>query len=597
MPYPAGFLDELRSRVSLAEVVGRRVNLQKRGREYTGLCPFHKEKTPSFHVVEEKGFYHCFGCGAHGDVIGFSMQTQNLGFREAVEELARVAGLEVPRETPQEREREARRATLGGAMAAAAQFFQAQLAGPGGAAARAYLDGRGLDADAIRRFGLGFAPDSRDALKRALGKQFPEALLIEAGLVRKAEDRPDSYDYFRNRVMFPIADRRGLVIAFGGRVMGDGQPKYLNSPDTPLFQKGRVLYGWPAARAAAARDPSAIVTEGYMDVIALHRAGFGTAVAPLGTALTEQQLEEVWKLAAEPVLCFDGDSAGQRAAGRALDRALPLLKAGRSLRFAAMPEGDDPDTLIRRVGPEAMRGVLAQAQPLADKLWEIEAAHPADTPERRAALEARLEARVRQIGDRAVQDHYRRYFRDRLYQAFRPARPDWVKGRRGTNRNGKAPLAAQRPPRIDPALLRSRNAEIRLALLINFPFLLDEHVEDAAASRFPDRELDRLLHEILRIHAQNPDLDAATLKFHLTENGFGTVVDRVLSPQVLNHAASARPGADPETVREAWSELARQIEQSEEARDVAAAERDLAADMSAETWSRHRSLFERKQRG
>ena len=597
MPYPAGFLDELRSRVSLAEVVGRRVNLQKRGREYTGLCPFHKEKTPSFHVVEEKGFYHCFGCGAHGDVIGFSMQMQNLGFREAVEELARVAGLEVPRETPQEREREARRATLGGAMAAAAQFFQAQLAGPGGAAARAYLDGRGLDADAIRRFGLGFAPDSRDALKRALGKQFPEALLIEAGLVRKAEDRPDSYDYFRNRVMFPIADRRGLVIAFGGRVMGDGQPKYLNSPDTPLFQKGRVLYGWPAARAAAARDPSAIVTEGYMDVIALHRAGFGTAVAPLGTALTEQQLEEVWKLAAEPVLCFDGDSAGQRAAGRALDRALPLLKAGRSLRFAAMPEGDDPDTLIRRVGPEAMRGVLAQAQPLADKLWEIESVHPADTPERRAALEARLEARVRQIGDRAVQDHYRRYFRDRLYQAFRPARPDWVKGRRGTNRNGKAPLAAQRPPRIDPALLRSRNAEIRLALLINFPFLLDEHVEDAAASRFPDRELDRLLHEILRIHAQNPDLDAATLKFHLTENGFGTVVDRVLSPQVLNHAASARPGADPETVREAWSELARQIEQSEEARDVAAAERDLAADMSAETWSRHRSLFERKQRG
>jgi DNA primase len=379
--------------------------------------------------------------------------------------------------------------------------------------------------------------------------------------------------------------------------MGDGQPKYLNSPDTPLFQKGRVLYGWPAARAAAARDPSAIVTEGYMDVIALHRAGFGTAVAPLGTALTEQQLEEVWKLAAEPVLCFDGDSAGQRATGRALDRALPLLKAGRSLRFAAMPEGDDPDTLIRRVGPEAMRGVLAQAQPLADKLWEIEAAHPADTPERRAALEARLEARVRQIGDRAVQDHYRRYFRDRLYQAFRPARPDWVKGRRGTNRNGKAPLAAQRPPRIDPALLRSRNAEIRLALLINFPFLLDEHVEDAAASRFPDRELDRLLHEILRIHAQNPDLDAATLKFHLTENGFGTVVDRVLSPQVLNHAASARPGADPEIVREAWSELARQIEQSEEARDVAAAERDLAADMSAETWSRHRSLFERKQRG
>lgn len=596
MPYPAGFLDELRSRVSLAEIVGRRVTLQKRGREYTGLCPFHKEKTPSFHVVEEKGFYHCFGCGAHGDVIGFAMQTQNLGFREAVEDLARVAGLEVPRETPQEREREQRRATLAGAMSAAAQFFQAQLAGPGGTAARAYLDGRGLDADAIRRFGLGFAPDARDALKRALAKQFPEPLLIEAGLVRKAEDRPDSYDYFRNRVMFPIADRRGQVIAFGGRVMGDGQPKYLNSPDTPLFQKGRVLYSWPAARAAAARDPSAIVTEGYMDVIALQRAGFGTAVAPLGTALTEFQLEEVWKLAAEPVLCFDGDAAGQRAAGRALDRALPLLKAGRSLRFAVMPDGDDPDTLIRRMGADAMREVLTRAQPLAEKLWDLETAQPADTPERRAALEVRLEARVRHIGDRSVQDHYRRFFKDRLFQAFRGGQSNWQKARRSPSRK-TGPALREGPPRADPAMLRRRNAEVRLALLMNYPFLLNDHVEDIADARFPDRELDRLLHEILRIHAQKPDLDASTLKFHLTENGFGTVVNRVLSPQVLTHAASARPQADPEIVRAAWSELTRQIEQIGETRDVAAAEQDLATDMSVETWARHQPLFERKQRG
>ncbi len=396
--------------------------------------------------------------------------------------------------------------------------------------------------------------------------------------------------------MFPIADRRGLVIAFGGRVMGDAQPKYLNSPDTPLFQKGRVLYGWPAARAAAARDPSAIVTEGYMDVIALHRAGFGTAVAPLGTALTESQLEEVWKLAAEPVLCFDGDAAGQRAAGRALDRALPLLKAGRSLRFAVLPEGDDPDTLVRRMGPEAMREILARAQPLVEKLWDIETAHPADTPERRAALETRLEVRVRQIADRTVQDHYRRFFKDRLYRAFRDTGPIWQKARRGPAKK-PAPALRGGPPKTDPALLRRRNAEVRLALLMNNPFLLDEHVEDIANTRFPDRELDRLLHEILRIHALTPDLDAGTLKFHLTQNGFGTVVDRVLSPQVLNHAASARHQADPEIVREAWSELARQIEQLGEARDMAAAEQDLAADMSVETWTRHRPLFERKQRG
>jgi DNA primase len=541
---------------------------------------------------------NCFGCGAHGDVIGFAMQTQNLGFREAVEELAGIAGLEVPRETPQEREREQRRATLAGAMTAAAKFFEAQLAAPSGAAARAYLDGRGLDGEAIRRFGLGFAPDGRDALKRALGPQFPEALLMEAGLVRKAEDRPDSYDYFRNRVMFPIADRRGQVIAFGGRVMGDGQPKYLNSPDTPLFQKGRVLYGWPAARAAAARDPSAIVTEGYMDVIALQRAGFGTAVAPLGTALTEHQLEELWKLADEPVLCFDGDAAGQRAAARALDRALPLLKAGRSLRFAVLPEDEDPDTLLRRFGAEAMREVLARARPLAEKLWELESAQPVDTPERRAALEARLEKRVQAVADRAVQEHYRRFFRDRLFRHFRSQDGS----RRAGSRRSFPASTARRPalpdhaPPIDPALLHRRNGEIRLALLMNFPFLLDEQVEAVAEIRFHDRELDRLRREILRLHAEIPALDSITLKFHLTQNGFGTVVARVLSPQVLNHVASARPEADPEMARETWSELSRQVEQLNEARDRAAAESELAADLSTETWERHYPLFERKHR-
>jgi DNA primase len=595
MAYPSRFLDELRARISLAEIVGRQVALQKRGREYTGLCPFHKEKTPSFHVVEEKGFYHCFGCGAHGDVIGFAMQTQNLGFREAVEELARLAGLEVPLETPQERERDQRRATLATAMTAAATFFAAQLAGPQGAAARVYLEGRGVDAGAVRRFGLGFAPNAHDALKHALATQFPEPLLIEAGLIRRAEERPDVYDYFRNRIMFPITDRRGQVIAFGGRVIDDRQPKYLNSPDTPLFQKGRVLYGWPV-RGAAASDAVAIVTEGYMDVIALQRAGFGAAVAPLGTALTEYQLEEVWKLAAEPVLCFDGDAAGRRAAARALDRALPLLKPGRSLRFAMLPEGDDPDSLIRRMGREALDGILAQAAPLVEKLWELETAQPADTPERRAALEARLEMRVRQIADRAVRNHYRDFLDDRLYTAFRGARPGWQgRGRRSATKS--APNLRQGPPRADPALLRRRNAEVRLALLMNHPFLLSEHGEDIAGTRFPDRELDSLLHEILRIHVLKPDLDGGTLKFHLTENGFGAVVDRVLSPQVLKHVASARPQADPEIVREAWSELARQIELRDEARDMAAAENDLATDLSVETWTRHRPLFERKQRG
>ena len=378
MAFPPGFLDELRARVSLAAVVGRRVALVKRGREYIGLCPFHKEKTPSFSVVEDKGFYHCFGCGAHGDVIGFAMQKENLAFPEAVEQLARQAGLEVPRQTSEEREKAERQATIQGAVEAACAFFEETLHGPQGREARLYLERRGLDLATLRRFRLGYASDARDGLKRALAKSFPEPLLIEAGLLRRAESG-DSYDYFRNRVIFPIGDRQGRVIAFGGRVLGEGQPKYLNSPETPLFQKGRVLYGWAQARAGlsgggAAQPgvggPSAIVAEGYMDVIALHRAGFTTAVAPLGTALTEMQIEELWRLAPEPVLCFDGDAAGLRAAGRALERALPLLKPGHSLRFATLPAGEDPDTLVLNRGREAMQEVLARAKPLAEVLWD-----------------------------------------------------------------------------------------------------------------------------------------------------------------------------------------------------------------------------------
>src|SRR5712691_9965539 len=376
MAFPPGFLDELRNRISLSGVVGRRVKLARRGREFAGLCPFHHEKTPSFYVVEDKSFFHCFGCGAHGDVVGFVMRADNLDFLEAVEKLAGEAGLAVPQATPQERERAQRQKTLLEATEAAAAFYEARLWAPAGSRAREYLRGRGLDPETIRRFRLGWAPDDRQALRRALAGDFPDALLIEAGLRRQSEDG-EAADFFRNRVMFPIGDRAGRVIAFGGRVLGEGQPKYLNSPDGPLFEKGRVLYGWSAARAGAGRDaeaggPGAIVTEGYMDVIALHRAGFATAVAPLGTALTEFQLSELWRLAPEPILCFDGDAAGQRAAARALRRALPLLRPGQSLRFASLPSGEDPDSVVRTKGRGHFDQILAAARPLSGVLWELE---------------------------------------------------------------------------------------------------------------------------------------------------------------------------------------------------------------------------------
>jgi DNA primase len=618
MAFPPRFLDELRQRVSLAEIVGRRVKLIRRGREFTGLCPFHNEKSPSFSVVEDKGFYHCFGCGAHGDVIGFTMQTENLSFPEAVEQLARRAGMEVPQESREERERAAREATLQGAVDAACAFFEKMLHAPEGRAALAYLERRGLDDATIRRFRLGFAPDGRDKLKRAvMSGAISESLLLEAGLLRKPEGGGETYDYFRNRVIFPIGDRRGRIIAFGGRVMDDGQPKYLNSPETPLFNKGRNLYGWALARVAAAKDdPSAIVVEGYMDVIALHRAGFVTAVAPLGTALTETQIEELWRMAPEPVLCFDGDAAGQRAAARALSRALPILKPGLSLRFAILPPSEDPDSLILHHGAEAMRALLDRADPLAEVLWRIETAKPADTPERRAALEKRLDQQVRLIADRSVQEHYRNFFRERLSEMFGARRGPmggralpprfggtrWPPERSGGDRSRSRRFAPPPPwrevvPQGDPTLLARRREEITLALVLNHPALLNEVEEEFAQLEFLSADLDKLRIAILKTHAPQPDLDAETLTRHLRDDGFAKTVDGVLSAQVLNHAAFARVDADADAVRSGWADTRSRFEKRRLGMQIRDAERDLAGDMSVENWTRLQPLLEDNDEG
>jgi DNA primase len=370
-------------------------------------------------------------------------------------------------------------------------------------------------------------------------------------------------------VIFPIGDRRGRVIAFGGRVMGDGQPKYLNSPDTPLFQKGRVLYAWALARAAAAKAPSAIVVEGYMDAIALHRAGFATAVAPLGTALTEVQIEELWRMAPEPILCFDGDAAGQRAAARALARALPILKPGLSLGFAVLPAGEDPDSLILRDGADAMRGVLDRARPLAEVLWSLETARPVDTPERRAALEQRLEQQVRLIADRSVQEHYRRFVRERMAESFNPRRgsagPGAAKFARPYRRDpaprvGATPLWREPAPAADPALLQRRREEVLLALILNHPFLLSEIVEDFSAIEWASPHLDRVSGAIQKAHLMQPDLEAEALRRYLTDNGFGEIVEKILSPEVLVHGGFARLEADAETARSGWHHMKSQFQ-------------------------------------
>ncbi|MDE2200751.1 MAG: DNA primase, partial [Rhodospirillales bacterium] len=437
MALPPAFLDELRARTPLPALVGRRVKLARSGRQWKGCCPFHGEKTPSFYVYEDH--FHCFGCGAHGDAISFVMQSQGAGFPEAVEQLAAEAGIEVPKPSPAAAAAEQRRLDLHGVLDAAARAFQRRLHQREGAAALDYLRGRGLTAETIARFGLGWSGEGRGALAAELGQEGIGAdMLAEAGLMRTAEEGRAAADFFFNRVMFPIRDRRGRVISFGGRILGDGQPKYVNGPETALFSKRRTLFALDLAREAARANAKVLVVEGYMDVIALHQAGFPGAVAPLGTALTEEQLEELWRLSPMPTLCFDGDAAGGRAAARAAELALPLLAPERSLELVTLPAGEDPDSLLRRLGPAGMAAALAAARPLGAALYDLLREGSGDSPEQRAALRRRLVEAAARIGDKALADEYRRALLDRFFARPRPPAAAPGRGRE----------AARPPPRF-----------------------------------------------------------------------------------------------------------------------------------------------------
>ncbi|MGI9363631.1 MAG: DNA primase [Rhizobiaceae bacterium] len=426
MRFSPSFLDEIRDRIPIADVVGRRVTFdrkksnQSKG-DFWACCPFHGEKSPSFHCENQKGRYHCFGCGASGDHFRFLTELDGISFPEAVERLADEAGIAMPAIDPQAAAREQQKASLYDVMQLAVEFFQQQLHTAAGAKARSYLHDRRLSLAVQNEFQLGYAPASRSALKEYLASKGVEKEQIEAcGLVVHGPEIAVSYDRFRDRIMFPILDARSRPIAFGGRALSSDVPaKYLNSPETPLFSKSNVLYNYAMARKSIERGGNLIVCEGYMDVIALHAAGFKTAVAPLGTALTEQQVELVWRVGGEPALCFDGDEAGLRAAFRSIDTALGGLKPGRSLRFALLPEGLDPDDLIGRSGPEAFQQVINAARPLADMLWMRETEGKVfDTPEKRSELERTLFGVVSQIGEENVKRHYQQDVRDRLSSFF-----------------------------------------------------------------------------------------------------------------------------------------------------------------------------------
>ncbi len=551
------FLDEVRARLGLADVIGRRVRLVRKGREFMGLCPFHNEKTPSFTVNEQKGFYHCFGCGAHGSVFDYVMQVEGLNFRDAVERLAVEAGLEVPVDSPEETAKERRRQTLAEVVEAAAAYFAKMLRMPEGKGALDYLRDRGVDDAAITRFGLGYAPDGRYTLKAALAHDgVTEELMVEAGLLIEPErGSRASYDRFRDRLMFPIADRGGRTVGFGGRVLGNGEPKYLNSPETPLFHKGRLLYGLPQARKSAQAEKTLVVVEGYMDVIALSRAGLENAVAPLGTALTEEQIHELWRFVSEPVLCFDGDAAGSRAGARAAERVLPLLRPSYGMRFALLPAGEDPDSLIARDGAEAFTRLISGAIPLSTFLWQsaVHARRP-NTPEERAELWKTLRDHALKITDPDI----RREFRQTFYESMWPAK-------RKAGAGGKRKLMGMAPidaGSLQPGVADSfRDAEKTvLAIIISHPDFFQAIEEQIGSVSFADSALDLLRQELISLLSGQSDFDACGLKDELRRRGLPGALDTLLDDPVIKIHRVIGPSASEDEVRSKWDEAMRVLQ-------------------------------------
>lgn len=568
------FLDELRNRLTLSEVIGRRVKITRAGREFKACCPFHKEKSPSFTINDAKGFFHCFGCGAHGDVIGFTMRQENRSFPEAVEILAGMAGMQVPKSSPEEAKRYEEEKNLYTLIDEAARWFEEQLRIPSGRMALEYAKRRNLSQETIDRFRLGYAPNDAQALIKYLtAKGYKPQQMVDAGVAKKSERDTSKdggvYSFFRGRLIFPVGDRRGRVVAFGARLLeGDG-PKYINSADHGLFHKGQLLYGFSRARAAAADGKPLIITEGYMDVIRLVEAGFMGAVAPLGTALTEEQIQLLWKIVPKPpvrpdllnhipILCFDGDNAGSKAAERALERILPHLAPDQSVRFAAMPAGEDPDTLILNKGPAAMQAVLDAAQPLIDFMWQRTAGdRPLNTPEDRAGFRRALDARIGLIKDRALQQDYKNSIQERLQQSF-SGNDNRPQQQRFEKRDASKSYGRSFMPVIKPRPLPNNLQErIVLALLINHPALFVEMESALDTLPITDASLEPLRQGVFdfmsesNMEHENP----AALREFLEKAGLGQALSRVLSPDLYVHAGFARPERPLSAALAGWHDI------------------------------------------
>ena len=561
MRYGQGLLEEILRRTDLVQLVGRRVKLVRKGRVMWGCCPFHQEKSPSFKVENERRSYHCFGCGAGGDAFKWLMEIEGLTFPESVERLAGEAGVELPKWSAEDEVREQKKKSLYEIIEVACEFFEAQLRIPSSRDARDYLASRGLNEAVAKQFRLGFAPaGGKDLIEYLKSKNITVDDMIAAGLARPADDTRGVRDFFFNRVIFPISDARGRLIAFGARALDpDAKPKYINTGETSLFSKGHNLYNFATARPAALKSGVIVLAEGYMDVIALVRAGFDYAVAPLGTALTEDQLALLWRVAPEPILAFDGDEAGLRAGTRAARLALPHLKPGHSLRFAFLPADEDPDTLIRTQGAGAMKKLLDAAEPLSLVLWRAETeGKDFSTPERRAGLERALAEIVGQIADTTIADYYRRDFNDKVFAAFKRRQPQPAAGAdrsRGFDRRGAPPGRGRAPygpqETVSPAVRNSllarsgRSGALRVketelaALLLEAPELALIHAEMLAALPFSDRQLDRLRQELLNLAASGFRLEKEALETHLVRSGMAELVERLAARRAPGQISAA----------------------------------------------------------
>jgi DNA primase len=587
MKFSDSFLDEIRARLPVSQVVSRRVPLKRAGREWKGLSPFNKEKTPSFTVNDQKGFYHDFSSGKHGDIFTFVMETEGLSFPEAVEKLAGEAGLPLPKPDPQFERTAKERLGLFDALEAASVFFEEALQAREGREALLYAERRGLSRETLKEFRIGFALNAKDALKTALVKKgFTEAQLLDAGLLIKPDDGRPTYDRFRNRLTIPILDTKSRVIAFGARALDPAaEPKYLNSPETRLFDKGSTVFNFARARKAAFDSGELIVVEGYMDVIALRQAGFGNAVATLGTAFTERQMEILWQLAPEPIICFDGDRAGEAAAARAIDRMLPNLREGHSFRFAFLPEGSDPDDLVRTKGAGAFAACLANARPLIDVLWLRELkTHAIDTPERRALFEARLENLLAQISNTRVRDHYRREVKNRLFALWRET---------GAQRGKRPADAAPRPANRGGATPQPSSygfATVITLALVNHPWLLDRFADEVASIEIRDKRLAALLQVVTSTIFEDASVTRERLHERLGAGSHGKLFAELLRQSAFKRVSFLKPDSPEAEVEEHFADLIYRFRALPSLTRELAEHADHLADMSEAEFERFAQL-------